>query len=303
MDCGDGQPVFAHARTTSPRTASDQRYEWSDTYSGNIKALRQILTTSIQSIHIDLLLLQNLSAGLLPRRSASPTKSTSEDIGQKYHLSDGSVFLLSCTRTKSQAANLSKTTPLLLVYIQQVKRVRVYTSWQTFRKGPATPKANSRIMLKYSRTGLHSSASNNIPHKNVAIMADCINYSRNRGRARVYSSGDASDSAHSWLQYTRDGSVVQPATADDVDRLEQYLHTRPDIFTAGPNSRLESYVGEQMEDGPNKIDGETRVNRRPTAIRQEASLPLAGTVLDEVESTNFYPEYAPDRALSRSNDR
>ena len=137
--------VIAHARTTSPRTASDQRYEWSDTCSGNIKALRQILTTSIQSIHIYLLLLQNLSAGLLPRRSASPTKSTSEDIGQKYHLSDGSVFLLSCTRTKSQAANLSKTTPLLLVYIQQVKRVRVYTSWQTFRKGPATPKANSRM--------------------------------------------------------------------------------------------------------------------------------------------------------------
>ena len=107
-----------------------------------------------------------------------------------------------------------------------------------------------------------------------------------------YSSGDASDSAHSWLQYTRDGSVVQPATVEDVDGLEQYLHTRPDIFTDGPNSRLESYVGEQMEDGPNKIDAETRVNRRPTAIRQEASLPMAGTVLDEVESTNFYPEYA-----------
>ena len=107
-----------------------------------------------------------------------------------------------------------------------------------------------------------------------------------------YASGDASESAHSWLQYTRDGSVVQSATVEDVDRLEEYLRTRPDIFTAGPNSHLESYVPEQMEDGPNKVDEVKRVNRRPSPVRQEDSVPTAGTLLDEVDSTNFYPEYA-----------
>ena len=112
------------------------------------------------------------------------------------------------------------------------------------------------------------------------------------GEEPGYFSGEASESANSWLQYSRDGDgAVQAATVDDVDRLQEYLRTRPDIFTAGPNSQLESYVGEQMEDGPNKIDGVKRVNRRPSAVRTD-TLPMAGTVLDEVESANFYPEFA-----------
>ena len=106
-----------------------------------------------------------------------------------------------------------------------------------------------------------------------------------------YASGDASTSAHSWIQYSRDGSVAETATVDEVEGLEQYLLTRPDIFTAGPNSQLESYVGEQMEDGPEKVDTVKRINRRPTAVRQD-TIPTANVVLDEVESTNFYPEFA-----------
>ena len=112
------------------------------------------------------------------------------------------------------------------------------------------------------------------------------------GEEPEYASGDASESANSWLQYTRDGGDAETSTVEDVDRLEQYLLTRPDIFTAGPKSQLESYVGEQMEDGPNNIDAEKRVNPRLTAARTQSSVPMAGTVLNEVESANFYPEFA-----------
>ena len=105
-----------------------------------------------------------------------------------------------------------------------------------------------------------------------------------------YASGAPSQSENSWVTYSRNGGV-QLATVVEVETLEQYLHTRPDIFTAGPTARLESFVGEQMEDGPDKIDTVHRVNTRPT-IEREESLPVAGTVLDAVASTNFYPEFA-----------
>jgi V8-like Glu-specific endopeptidase len=106
-----------------------------------------------------------------------------------------------------------------------------------------------------------------------------------------FASGEPSQSASAWVKYTRGGEAPQTATVDEVEDFEQYLRTRPDIFTAGPNSRLESFVGEQMEDGPDKVDTVKRVNPRPTAER-ETSLPMASIVLDEVASTNFYPEYA-----------
>ena len=110
------------------------------------------------------------------------------------------------------------------------------------------------------------------------------------GPDEEYASGDASPSESSWVTYSRDGDV-QPATVEDMDSFKQYLSTRPDIFTAGPKSRLESYVGEQMEDGPDKIDTVDRVNPKSILPRQEG-LPVAGTVLDAVASTNFYPEFA-----------
>ena len=110
------------------------------------------------------------------------------------------------------------------------------------------------------------------------------------GEDSEYASGDESPSEKSWVIYSR-GGEVHPATVDDMETFEQYLLTQPDIFTAGPKSRFESYTGEQMEDGPDKLDTIDRVNPRPTAAREE-SLPFAGTVLDVVASTNFYPEFA-----------
>lgn len=103
-------------------------------------------------------------------------------------------------------------------------------------------------------------------------------------------SGAKSQSESAWIAYSRSGGL-HAATVDEVETLEQYLRTRPDIFSAGPKARLESYSGEQMEDGPNKVDLVNRVNPRPAAERDE-NLPMASTVLDVVPSTNFYPEYA-----------
>lgn len=103
-------------------------------------------------------------------------------------------------------------------------------------------------------------------------------------------SGDQSQSEKSWVRYIRNGDV-HFATVDEVELLQKYINDRPDIFTAGPKARLESYSGEQMEDGPDNLDLEKRVNPRPKPARTDG-LPVAGTVLDVVASTNFYPEFA-----------
>lgn len=102
-------------------------------------------------------------------------------------------------------------------------------------------------------------------------------------------SGEESLGPRAWIQYTRDGSA-RTATVHHVQGLEQYLSSRPNIFTAGPNALLESYAGEQMEDGPNKEDRVKRVNRRPTAIRDDSI--EGNNFLEVVQSTNFYPEFA-----------
>lgn len=104
-------------------------------------------------------------------------------------------------------------------------------------------------------------------------------------------SGEESRNENSWVRYINSSGDVHLATVDEADGLRQYVSTRPDIFTAGPKARLESYAGEQMEDGPVKVDTVERVNPRPTAEREEG-LPVAGTVLDVVASANFYPEFA-----------
>lgn len=103
-------------------------------------------------------------------------------------------------------------------------------------------------------------------------------------------SGDQSQSEKSWVTYIRSGDV-NFATVDEVELLQEYLRDRPDIFTAGPKARLESYAEEQMEDGPDKVDTVKRVNPRPSPERPKG-LPVAGKVLDTIASTNFYPEFA-----------
>ena len=100
---------------------------------------------------------------------------------------------------------------------------------------------------------------------------------------------EQSQSEMAWVSYAAD-SNVHIATVDEVDVLQQYLGTCDDIFAAGPRARLESYFGEQMEDGPNKEDKVERVNSRPFPQRED-DLPVAGTVLEVVPATNFYPEF------------
>ena len=105
-----------------------------------------------------------------------------------------------------------------------------------------------------------------------------------------FASGAKSESEKAWITYSRSGDL-HAATVDEVETLEQYLRSRPDVFSEGAKARLESYAGEQMEDGPNKVDPVSHVNPRPAAEREER-LPMASAVLDVVHSTNFYPEYA-----------
>lgn len=104
------------------------------------------------------------------------------------------------------------------------------------------------------------------------------------------SAGVESTSENSWVRYSKNGGV-HLATVDEVELLERDVLSRPDIFTEGQGARLESYAGEQMEDGPDKLDTDEHVNPRPKADREEG-LPVAGTVLEVVASTNFYPEFA-----------
>ena len=109
----------------------------------------------------------------------------------------------------------------------------------------------------------------------------------------VSGSGDVpsdldSDSEYQWVKHFNNGTL-RVATGAEIEEMMEWIAEKNLAYENGVN--LVSQVPTQLEDGPTKLVEESE--KRPITVPPEASErdKVLGQNLEEVDSSNYYPEY------------
>ena len=94
------------------------------------------------------------------------------------------------------------------------------------------------------------------------------------------------ESEYQWLARHRSGHI-HVSDSKDVVELAEYIAA--EHHRSSDESIFESHAPTQLEDGPTKLVDES--DKRPRTSPLEETTSLLDDQLDEIDSTNFYPQY------------
>ena len=99
-----------------------------------------------------------------------------------------------------------------------------------------------------------------------------------------------SDSEYQWIKRFNNGSL-RVATSADIEKLTEWIAGNNVVYNHKGLVMLSSQAPTQLEDGPTKVVEESE--RSPITVPPEASERdnVLGQNLEEVDSSNYYPEY------------
>jgi V8-like Glu-specific endopeptidase len=98
-------------------------------------------------------------------------------------------------------------------------------------------------------------------------------------------------SDHQWLKKSKSDQIPHVANSEELEDLLKYI-AEQDRRDGSGNTLVSQATLTQMEDGPSKLVEEK--DKRPRTLPGETTVhpEVAGETLEEVDSTNYYPEYA-----------
>lgn len=100
-------------------------------------------------------------------------------------------------------------------------------------------------------------------------------------------------SDHQWLKRSKSGQLLHVANSEELEDLLKYIAEHHiEVHADGSEITLVTHaVLTQMEDGPSKLVEEKDKRPRTAPGGGNGHPVVAGETLEEVDSTNFYPQY------------
>lgn len=96
------------------------------------------------------------------------------------------------------------------------------------------------------------------------------------------------NSEYQWIMHSKSGEL-HVANSAEIEELLEYIAAHNDNRKSADT--LVSQAPTQLEDGPTKVVDESEKRRRISPTEGSARPEVVGEILEEVTSTNFYPQY------------